>query len=333
MNKLMALVLVVVACAAIFWGLRKCSGLWSGDGEWESRPVTLSIPTKSVALVVQNHVPGGTPVSLAAFASTLTANLAGSDFRIINKDNVIGVNQNRTVEGEVAVSPESSVTSIGQMLNAAGVLTASVVEFTSTSLGVPTPHSYKLSARVALSLADSASGAAVCSFDKAKEDIFTKEQMEADGSVLYERLLLGASVECAKYFLEKLKDADWQPTPPELAKVKFLCNISGASVKLDGIVVGTAPVCVIAPRGVHNLCVERQFYVPYKNKVNLMDGLRLEIPLHLDEEGQKRFGASAVDAANPPEQSAQGAGTSQPETPAPTASWWGRIVEWVKGMF
>lgn len=331
MNKLLALIAVVVVVAAIIVGFSKWGNVWPFEEEWVKHPVTLAVPSRGVALVVQNHVPGGTPVPMAAFASTLTANLSGGELRVINVDNVIGVSQNKTIEGEI--SPEASATSIGQMLNAGGVLTASVVEFTSTSLGVPSPHSYKLRVRVELSLADSGSGEVVCSVDGEKEDVFTKEQMDADGSARYERLLLDASAECAQKFLGELQKIGWLPQAPDMATVKFVCNVAGASVKLDGVLVGTSPVCVIAPRGIHNLRVEHQFYTSYSSKVNLVDGQRLEIQLNLNEEGMKRFGKRSEDASKSPEQNADSSGlkvVSAQESPTPSVSWWDRLVEKIK---
>ena len=92
----------------------------------------LAAPRK-VALVVQNHTSDAPTLPMAAFADTLMSRLSGKTLRVINPHNIIGVSQNRSARGEIM--PEMSAQEIGRSLEAEGVVTASIQEFTSEDIG------------------------------------------------------------------------------------------------------------------------------------------------------------------------------------------------------
>ena len=131
----------------------------------KSEPATITLPgitSKSAVLVVQNHCSDDLKLPLTALADMLTAHLTQSGFSVINPHNAIGLEQNVSAAGEKM--PGASAVNIGRALGASGVLTASVLEFTSRSLGSP-PDFYRLKTRLALTLVDFASGKSVCSFE------------------------------------------------------------------------------------------------------------------------------------------------------------------------
>lgn len=112
-----------------------------------------------IAVVVQDHTSGALPVPAEALADTFAALLSGTDFAVVNPANRIGVAQNRTADGEPM--PEAAAVELANLLGADGVLTASVQEFTSQSIGTPSVGR-TLKARIALNLADRATGGTVC---------------------------------------------------------------------------------------------------------------------------------------------------------------------------
>lgn len=284
MKRLIVFALVAAVASAATIGVVRYAG------RLVEKPIVLNLPApRGVALVVQNHSNGTAPLPMSAFASALTAHLSRSDFGIINPHNVIGAEQNRMAGAEEKAMPEASAVNVGRMLNAAGVLTATVLQFTSESLGVP-PKGYALKTRLALSLSDSATGEAVCGYEGVvSSDNYTVEQMKEDGATLYEKLLCDAAAECASKFLAKLDASGWRPAAPPLAAVRLSCNIPGADVKIDGVAAGTMPLYVKVPQGVHNLVVEYPFCIPYSTKAVFADGQKFDIRLQLDDKGRERF--------------------------------------------
>jgi len=242
---------------------------------------------RKVALVVQNHTSDMEALPVAAFADTLAAKLSGGAIRIVNPANAIGVNQNRTARGEAM--PEASAVEIARLVNADGVVTAAIQEFTSEDIGSPA-IAYSLRVRLALSLADAATGETVCGVSDVKvSKNYTAEKVKSDTATLYENLMHQAASEAAACLLAKIEAADWQRGALDMAHVNFTCNIPGADIKVDGVSMGTAPGMVKVARGVHNLVVEYPFCVPYMTKAFFTDGQTYNIVLQLDATGRERF--------------------------------------------
>ena len=241
-----------------------------------------------IALVVQNHTSDMSNLPLAAFADTLTARLSGKTFHVVNPHNVIGVNQNRTAAGETM--PEGSVREVGRMLNADGVVTASIQEFTGEDIGAPAV-AHTLKVRIALNLADVATGETVCGVDGVElSRNYTAEKVKSDTATLYEGLMHAAAAKAAEKLLAKVAVAGWEKVEPaNVARVNFTCNIQGADVKIDGVAMGTVPAMIETTRGVHNLVVEYPFCVPYRVKAFFTDGQTYNVVLQLDATGRERF--------------------------------------------
>ena len=213
---------------------------------------------RRVALVVQNHTSDAPTLPMAAFADTLTARLSGKALRVVNPHNVIGVDQNRTARGEAR--PEASAQEIGRMLGAEGVVTASIQEFTGEDIGVPAV-AHRLKVRIALSLADCATGETVCGVDGAEfSKNYTAEKVKSDTATLYEGLMHAAAAKGAEKLLAKVADANWEPGPAKGLTVFFGCNVLGADVQVDGQSYGTCPAQLTLTPGSHSVLVS---YPPY----------------------------------------------------------------------
>ena len=245
-----------------------------------------------VVLVVQNHTSDAPTLPMAAFADTLTARLSGKTLRVVNPHNVIGVNQNRTARGETM--PEASAQEIGRLLGAVGVVTASIQEFTGEDIGVPA-IAHTLKVRLALNLADAATGETICGVDGVTNSMnYTAEKVKENTATLYEGLMHLAAASGAERLLAEVPAAEWNPVAADVVHVNFTCNRLGAVIKMDGLAMGTAPGMVTVAKGVHNISVEYPFCVPYATKAYFTDGQTYNVVLQLDATGRERFKSEAL---------------------------------------
>ena len=254
--------------------------------------VSVFAAPRKVALVVQNHTSDAPSLPMAAFADTLAARLSGDVLRIVNPHNVVGVNQNRSARGEAM--PEASAKDLAKMLDADGVLTASILEFTGEDIGVPAV-AHALKVRLAMNLVDATTGETICGVDGVDvSKNYTAEKVRENTATLYEGLMHAAAAKGAEKLLAKVAASGWEPGAAEVAHVNFTCNVQGADVKVDGVAMGTIPAMVSVPKGVHNLVVEYPFCVPYATKAFFADGQTYNVVLQLDATGRERFKSEAL---------------------------------------
>ena len=247
-----------------------------------------SAAPRKVALVVQNHTSDMPNLPMAAFADTLTARLSGKTFRVVNPHNVIGVNQNRTAAGEAM--PEASAQEIGRMLNADGVITASIQEFTGEDIGVPAV-AHALKVRLVLSLVDAATGETICGVDGVEfSKNFTAEKVKADTATLYEGVMHAAAAKAADKFLAKVSAAEWQPGAVKMLDVFFGCNVLGADIQIDGQSYGTCPAQISVTPGSHSLLISYPpYYYDFKRRAMFnQQGQTYKVVLQITPEGEKQ---------------------------------------------
>ena len=241
---------------------------------------------RKVALVVQNHTSDAPTLPMAAFADTLTARLSGNAFRVVNPHNVIGVNQNRTAQGEAM--PEASAQEIGRMTGAEGVITASIQEFTGEDIGVPAV-AHRLKVRLALNLADAATGETVCGVDGVEfSRNYTAEKVKSDTATLYEGLMHLAAAKASEKFLAKVASVGWEQNAAKAIDVFFGCNVLGADVQIDGLSYGTCPAQLALTPGVHNVLVSYPpYYYEFKRRaIFSQQGQTYKVVLQITPEGE-----------------------------------------------
>ena len=241
---------------------------------------------RRVALVVQNHTSDAPTLPMAAFADTLTARLSGPTLRVVNPHNVIGVNQNRTAVGEAM--PEASAQEIGRMLRAEGVVTASIQEFTGEDIGVPAV-AHMLKVRLALNLADAATGETVCGVDGVEvSKNYTAEKVKADTATLYEGLMHAAAAKAADKLLAKVSAAGWEPGAVKPLTVFFGCNVLGADIQVDGQSYGTCPAQLSLTPGSHSLLVSYPpYYYEFRRRAMFnQEGQTFKVVLQLTPDGE-----------------------------------------------
>lgn len=245
--------------------------------------------SRRVALVVQNHTSDAPTLPMAAFADTLTSRLSGKTLRVVNPHNVIGVNQNRMAKGEEM--PEASAQEIARITGAEGVVTASIQEFTGEDIqwdGKVIAHTLKV--RIALNLADAATGETICGVDGVEfSKNYPAEKVKSDTATLYEGLMHLAAAKASEKFLARLSAEEWGHNKVEQVHVNFTCNRQGAVVKIDGVARGTAPGTVAVAKGNHNISVEYPFCVPFAMQAFCTDGQTYNVVLPLDAMGRERF--------------------------------------------
>jgi len=248
----------------------------------------LAVPHR-VALVVQNHTSDAPTLPMAAFADTLTSRLSGKTFSVVNPHNVFGVNQNRTAVGEIM--PEVSAQEIGRMTGAEGVVTASIQEFTGRDIrleGKVVGH--KLRVRLALNLADAATGDTKCGVDGFEDSKnCTVEDLKANTATLYEELMHQAAAKAAEKLLAKVATIEWNPGVVKPLNIFFGCNVLGADVQIDGLSYGTCPAQIEVAPGPHNVLVS---YPPYylnfaRRAMFTKDGQQYAVVLQITPEGEK----------------------------------------------
>ena len=247
-----------------------------------------SAAPRRVALVVQDHTSGKYPVPLEALADTLTARLTGAGLTVVNPANNIGVEQNRTAAGEPM--PLASAVELANQLRTDGVITASVQSFAVDSIGVPAVANV-VKTRIALNLADGATGATVCG--AAGRDFsrnYTAEQMEADGDSLREDFLHEAAEACAQRFLDAYAGTEWAETAPSKVTVFFGCNVLGADIQVDGLARGTCPMELSVTPGIHNVRVAYPpYYYDYARQALFdTDGQTFAVVLQITPEGEEQ---------------------------------------------
>lgn len=170
-------------------------------------------PPYKVALVVQNHADNGARIPMAALTDALTAKISGPVFQVINPYNVFGINQNRTVVGEK--TPAVSATGLAKKLNADGLITATIVEFSVIKIGRPALLN-EYSVRVAFNLADAQTGAAICGETiKVKSPKYTNHQVSLNRDEYLGELLYSAAEKCAEYLKNNPNVKVWVPTAPK----------------------------------------------------------------------------------------------------------------------
>ena len=261
-----------------------CATLSAADAQSQVPPAA----PRKVALVVQNHTSDAPTLPMAAFADTLTSRLSGKTLRVVNPHNVIGVNQNRSAKGEVM--PDASAQEIGRMLNAEGVVTASIQEFTGEDIGVPA-IAHTLKVRLALNLADAATGETICGVDGVEfSKNYTAEKVKSDTATLYEGLMHGAAAKAAKRLLAKVSSAGWEPGTVKLLNVFFGCNVLGADVQIDGQSYGTCPAQIAVTPEVHSLLVSYPpYYYEFKRRAMFnQDGQTYKVVLQLTPSGEEQ---------------------------------------------
>ena len=102
----------------------------------------------------------------------------------------------------------------------------------------------------------------------------------------------------------------------ELRKV-----VGGASVELDGVVIGSAPGEFATTKGLHKLRVTRPWMDPYEATVSIQDGTSLDLALEMSDEGVRKWGTVEALRADIARRYAQAASERNVKVNIDTSGW------------
>lgn len=79
-------------------------------------------------------------------------------------------------------------------------------------------------------------------------------------------------------------------TGEQLVELRRVCG--GATVEIDGAVIGSAPGDFKIATGLHQLKVSREWMKPYTATINVTDGMVLKVALEMSDEGLAKWGST-----------------------------------------
>ena len=97
--------------------------------------------------------------------------------------------------------------------------------------------------------------------------------------------------------------------------------VGGASVELDGVVIGSAPGDFSATPGLHKLRILRTWMDPYEATVNIQAGMNLDIALEMSDEGVRKWGTVEALRADLARRYAQAAAERNVKVNIDTSKW------------
>lgn len=242
-------------------------------------------------LVVQNHVSDDFRKPLADLGDRVSAALSGDVLHIIDPNDAIGGNQNRSPWGEAM--PDASTTRLAGNLDADALVTASVDEASVTGIGYP-PVAQMVRMTLTLSAKRLPSGAAIAAVTVTEQSPnLTVDVLAQNADAAYSELVGRLVSKASAQFLAKVAEATIPAPAPEKVTVFFGCNVLGADVQIDGLSLGTCPGQFSVSPGVHNVLVSYPpYYLPFARQASFeTDGQTYAVVLQITPEGeQQRLG-------------------------------------------
>ena len=211
-------------------------------------------------------------------------------------NDVINLDKTESVV-EDSVSGASALR-VSQMLDANYLIFASL-----TSIGSET-HTFKgdgtiyktsnetttVTLRVSLKVLEGNSGGTVYGDVVAvSERIATNAFSEVASTEVVSRLLDKGALQIADRIESKMERIrNVRPKTAQAVEFTISSNVEGASVELDGAVIGTAPSTFNAAPGLHQVRLSKENYATWERTVNIFPGQILNVSLEMSEEGLRR---------------------------------------------
>lgn len=244
-------------------------------------------PVKAL-LVVQNHVSDDFKKPLADIGDRLDAALSGEMFGIIDPNNNVGGNLNRSPWGEDM--PETSATHLAENLGAKALITVSVGEASVAGIGNPmVAQQVKMTLTLSAKWIPSGMGFAAVTVTE-KTIPMTPEVLVGSAESVYSDLVGKLVAKASAQFLEKAAKAVRMAEEPEKITVFFGCNVLGADVEVDGLSLGSCPGQFSVSAGIHSVRVS---YPPYyyefsKQAKFTEDGQTFAVVLQINPAGERQ---------------------------------------------
>lgn len=116
------------------------------------------------------------------------------------------------------------------------------------------------------------------------------ESVSIEGTSLISGLLEEASVKIADNISRKVEEIrSVVVAVPNGVRFTVQSNISGATVELDGVAIGSTPGTFNAALGIHNLRVSKEWLTNWERTVNIVPNQNINVSLELSEEGIQKY--------------------------------------------
>lgn len=244
-------------------------------------------PTDAM-LVVQNHVSDDFRKPLSDLGDRLAAALSGDLFNIIDPNDAVGENLNRSPWGESL--PQTSATRLAENLGAKALITASVGEASVVGIGNPAVAQY---VRMTLTLSaktvpGGANYASVTVTEKSPN--FTPEVLAQNPEGVYSELVSKIVASASAKFLGKAASSGHRMDTAKKITVFFGCNVLGADVEVDGLSFGTCPGQFSVTPGIHSVRVSYPpYYYDFDKQARFMqDGQTFAVVLQINPAGERQ---------------------------------------------
>ncbi|HOO78614.1 MAG TPA: PEGA domain-containing protein [bacterium] len=284
---------VVLAASAI------CAGVRADPGEAAS---------PRVAVFVQNRGGADLDSRIDSFRDMLLARLAGEGLTVISRQDAIdrfkssGADQalervEALAQGELTLD-DASALRLAQMLDADYLAVASLDSLgnrttSAAAFGVANQvEEYTL--RLSLRMLDAGRGTAVIGDSVAvTEKIPATDSLRIEDNGEYLNSLLSDGAErLAANIGAQARTLAPQAPPGAVPFTLALNGVDGATVELDGMVIGSAgqvPTRYAAAPGIHFIRITRDWFEPWARRINVYDGQTLTITMELSDAGLARY--------------------------------------------
>ncbi len=295
-----------------------CPGLVLPGFAAENAP---GAPSLRAAIFVQNRVGDEFTGKLDLLNDLLTTRLTEKGFSVIDRSVVLArfrdarnlepslqrdvravedaAGGSETAAGLENVLAGASALRIAQMIGADYLIVASLSSFgreTRTFQGEGTLYgtgniSETFTLRIALKVLEGNSGGTIYGdLVTVAERIAVVERLKIESSEIIHKLLDAGALKAAENIGDKIqKIRDIPVKSASVVEFSVVSNVDGASVELDGAVVGSTPGRFSAVPGLHQLKLSKQWLTTWDKTVNIFAGQTLNVTLELSAEGMQRY--------------------------------------------
>jgi len=266
------------------------------------------IPLRT-AIFVENRATDELQTQVDPLNEHLAAELTEKGFSIVDRNVVISTFR-ETREGAAKhaqkdqAAVEDGVTGasalrLAQMLGADYMVVATITSFgqeTRTFKGEGTVYgsdnkSVIYNLRIALKVLEGGQGGSVYGDTvTVSERVVTGQNHTVDNSEMMPKLIDRAAKKIAERIagkVERIKNVQIKAVP--VVEFAVNSNVEGATVELDGAVLGSTPGHFTAAPGLHRLRVAKQWLTTWERTVNVSPNQVLNVSLELSDEGMRRY--------------------------------------------
>lgn len=293
--------MLLICCASV---LPVCAAEGAGDA-----------PPLRAAIFVQNRAGADFTDKIDVLNDMLTTRLTEKGFSVIDRAIVLAkFREAREVEPAVkrdidaleksSGGIESSLSGasalrIAQMIGADYIIVASLTSYgqeTREFKGAGTAYgtnnkSYISTLRISLKVLEGNSGGSVYGDTvSVAERTAVVESLRIETTDIINKLLDAGALKIADTIggkIQKIREVKVK----SVAAVEFTVksNVEGATVELDGAVIGTTPGRFVAAPGLHQMKISKEWLTSWDRTINIFANQTLNVTLELSQEGIQRF--------------------------------------------